>query len=71
MYAPVGSVVADKVTCVPAFETLIAADGTAAPVASITEGDPGAASERASYHRPWLTGTAPQGGEGVWVFSLT
>src|ERR1017187_3746781 len=37
----------------------------------MTESDPGVESERASHIHPWLTGTAPRGGQGVWLFSLT
>jgi hypothetical protein len=36
-------------------------------VAAITEGDPGVESEKASHKHPWLTGTTPRGGQGVWA----
>ena len=42
----------------------------AGTVASITESEPGVGSERTSRQHPWLTGTAPRGGQGVWMLSL-
>jgi hypothetical protein len=45
--------------------------GIAGTVAAITESEPGVESERASQNTLVLTGTAPRGGQGVWLFSLT
>jgi len=39
-------------------------------VAAITESDPDVVSEKASRQRRRLIGTAPRGGQGVWLFSL-
>ena len=37
-------------------------------VAAITESDPGVLSEQLLKPRPVLPGTAPRGGQGVWLF---
>ena len=57
---------------------LVAGDAFAHPqvdiagtVASITESEPGRAEmKQARETTPVLTGTAPRGGHGVWMFSL-